>query len=213
MAGLRLGAERRSASTRAASAIGAARRRSPRVERRRRRRRPPRPCGCRARPDAPRASMPRAMPETTTRPACAEPGRQLAAMRRPLAEALRAPTTATAAVGQQLRIAEHGEHRRRVLEQRQQRRIGRLAQQQIRLRAEPLDRAAVPARASPGGRRGERWHGPRARQARQRLERGCGRAEAAQQREERRPGRRPRCGEAQPVQRVGWDRVVAAHAF
>jgi hypothetical protein len=41
--------------------------------------------------------MPRAIPDTTTTPASPSPAASSRAMRRPLAEALRAPTTATIA--------------------------------------------------------------------------------------------------------------------
>ena len=86
------------------------------------------------------ASMPRAMPEATTMPASPSPAASSRASRRPLAEALRAPTTATiGAASQQFGAAEHGQHRRRVLDRGEQRRIERLAPAQ-QPAAEPLDR-------------------------------------------------------------------------
>ena len=128
------------------------------------------------------ASMPRARPETTTSPARPSPSARSRARRRPLAEALRAPTTATDRLVEQLGLAEHGQDRRRILDRGERARIERLA---------PADEPAADAveRGQARLRRRRGW--PRstvrgalaaAGQARQRFECRAGRAEAAQHR-------------------------------
>ena len=93
-------------------------------------------------------SIPRARPETTTSPSrprsCASPR----AKRQAAAEALRAPTIATAGRSSRPRSPLADQQRRRVLELGQQARVEPLAKRQI-ARAELLDRARSRARHRP----------------------------------------------------------------
>jgi hypothetical protein len=104
------------------------------------------------------ASMPRARPETMTKPAAPRSRASRSAKRRPAAEALRAPTTATAA---------HGQERRGVVDHLQPARIFRLSERDEsdaeRLRRLELALAVVAgmdaggaARAAAAGKTGER---------------------------------------------------------
>ena len=106
-------------------------------------------------------------------PASPSPAASSRARRRPLAEALRAPTTATIGALQQLGAPEHGQDRRRVLDRGERARIEP---------ARPSRRAARRARSSAASSRfglGARDRGdgrarsPRRGEARQRLERGA----------------------------------------
>ena len=145
--------------------------------RRRRRRR----CRCRAPPKWALASMPRASPETTTSPPCPRPAASSRARRRPLADALRAPTIAIIGPGQQLGGAEHAQHRRRVFNLGERRRITGLAPAQ-----EPAAETGEGGEFGLGGRSCRRRDGARpfaaARQLRQGVERGAGRTESPQHR-------------------------------
>ena len=117
-------------------------------------------------------------------------------MRWPLAEALRPPTSATARSASERGIAEHGDGRRRIVQQGQQRRVVGLARED-HARAEAARGRAVRARRHRDGRDGRRRRrarrrgpGRAARRARRRPIRSAPAAD------DRRPGRRPRCGRA-----------------
>ncbi len=197
MARLRLGAERQFGDDRAVprerlveAAILLRDRRC------RRRRRRPRPSRSASAPRCAAASMPRASPETTTIPASPSPAARSRARRRPLAEALRAPTTATIGARSISASAEHGQHRRRILDRGERARIERLA---------PADEAAAEAFDCRQFRLGlAPAHGDH--RARRRCRRGSASSAAAaepKRRKQRVEGDRPdalAAAEAQPVE-------------
>src|SRR6516162_3482434 len=74
------------------------------------------------------ASMPRARPETMAKPAAPRSRASRSAKRRPAAEALRAPTTATCRQTQRGGFAAHGKERRGVVDHLQPARIFRLSE-------------------------------------------------------------------------------------